>query len=250
MGVSHMPIAEFDPRRRWARCLLAGATLAALAALAAGCTTTTATSDVDPEDFDYRERHPIMISEEPEVFDMKVGMNGPAISPEIELAIADYVREYQADGTGDVTIQVPTASANEIAAASTGRAVHYALVRSGVPHNRVKVVPYYVGDHSKIASMRVSYLRVKAVAPACGIWPDGSTATHGNTQYHNFGCAAQQNLAAMVANPADLLRPQPMAPAHGARRANVIRIYAETGNTGWEPTPETRLLGAGSLGGI
>ena len=243
-----MPTAELDPRRRAQR-LLAGAALAALAALSAG-SATTATSDVDPEDFDYRKRHPIMISEEPEVFEMKVGMNGPAISPQIELAIADYVREYQADGTGDVTIQVPTASANEIAAASTGRAVHYALVRSGVPHNRVKVVPYYVGDHSKIAPMRVSYLSVKAVTPACGIWPDGSTATHGNAQYHNFGCAAQQNLAAMVANPADLLRPQPMSPANGARRANVIRIYAETGNTGWEPTPETRLLGAGSLGGI
>jgi pilus assembly protein CpaD len=67
-------------------------------------------------------------------------------------------------------------------------------------------------------------------------------ASYENDQYHNFGCAAQQNLAAMVANPADLVRPQPTAPAHGARRANVIKVYADVGNTGWQPAPEPKLI--------
>ena len=54
----------------------------------------------------------------------------------------------------------------------------------------------------------------------------GAVRTTSTTRsYHNFGCAAQQNLAAMVANPADLIRPQPMAPANGARRAKVITDY-------------------------
>ena len=51
---------------------------------------------------------------------MPVGMRGPALSPEIETAVRDYVGEYRADGTGSITIQVPTGSANEVAAASTG----------------------------------------------------------------------------------------------------------------------------------
>ena len=183
-----------------------------------------------------------MISEEPEEFRLPVGMNGPALSPEIETALRDYVRDYQADGTGAITIQVPTASANEIAAAKTGQAVHYALVRAGVPHASIQVVPFHVGNHAEVAPVNISYLRVKAVAPRCGIWPETTPASYDNDQYHNFGCAAQQNLAAMVANPADLVRPQATAPAHGARRANVIKLYADVGNTGWAPTPETTLI--------
>ena len=67
---------------------------------------------------------------------MPVGMNGPALSPQIETAIRNYVGDYRENGTGSITIQVPTASANEVAAASTGHAIHYALVRAGVPRGR------------------------------------------------------------------------------------------------------------------
>lgn len=238
-----MPTAKPN-RSRFARVLLGGAALAALAALSTGCT---ATTDVNTADFDHRQRHPIMFSEEPEVFDMKVGMKGPAISPEIETAIRDYVHEYRSDGTGSITIQVPTGSANEYAAASTGRAVHYALVRAGVPRGHIEVAPYEVGDHAKVGALRLSYLRVKAVVPTCGIWPEREPNSINNVQYENFGCASQQNLAAMVANQADLLRPRPMAPVNGGRRANVIQIYVETGNTGWQPEPR-RDLSAISVG--
>src|SRR5688500_14521973 len=96
----------------------AGLLVLALAAtaLSAGCDTTP-TAELNVAHYDHRERHPIMISEEPEEFRLPVGMNGPALSPEIETALRDYVRQYQEDGTGGITIQVPTASANEVAAA-------------------------------------------------------------------------------------------------------------------------------------
>ncbi len=221
-----------------------GAALATLALAAAGCGTV-ATSDVSMPDYDYRLRHPIMISEEPEVLDIPVGMNGPAFSPQIETAVRNYVAGYQVDGTGAITIQVPTASANQVAATSTGQAVHYALVRAGVPHAQIVVAPYYVGDHAKPASLRLSYLRVKAVTPTCGLWPEVSPNTLRNSSYHNFGCANQQNLAAMVANPADLVAPQPMSPASGARRAKVITDYSDGAETKSDTTLIETDLGAG-----
>ena len=239
MSSSPLPTAQFARRHRL---LLNLAGSIALAAASAACTSNS-TALFEPEDQDYRERHPIMISEEPEVFEMTVGMNGPALSPEIEARLRDYVQEYRATGTGAITIQVPTNSANEVAAGTTGRAVHYALVRAGVPQGHIVVAPYYVGDHSRLGSLRLSYLRVKAVAPRCGVWPEGGGSNFRNAQTHNFGCAYQQNLAAMVADPADLVMPHPMEPANGARRANVITTYAETGNTGWTPSPESKLLG-------
>lgn len=211
-------------RERLARRLSIATLLTATALAAAGCTTV-GTSDVDMRDFDYRERHPILVSNEPEVFDMQVGMRGPALSPEIGAAIRQYVQEYRDDGTGSITIQVPTGSANELAAASTGHAVHYALVRAGVPRGQIQVAPYEVGDHSKAASLRLSYLRVKAVVPTCGLWPSGSDTNFENRDSFEFGCSQQKNLAAMVADPADLLMPRAMDPADGNRRADVISKY-------------------------
>jgi pilus assembly protein CpaD len=168
-----------------------------------------------------------MVSEEPEVLDIPVGMNGPAISPQIETALRNYVEGYRDNGTGFITIQVPTASANAQAAAATGQAVHYALVRAGVDYASIQVAPYHVGDYAKVATLRVSYLRVKAATPTCGVWPERLPNSSDNRQYHNFGCAAQQNLAAMVANPADFIAPRPMTPANGARRAKVISDYSK-----------------------
>jgi pilus assembly protein CpaD len=242
-----MPSATSTMWIRRSRAAATGASLALLAALSAGCSTV-GTSDVNLADYDHHKRHPIMISEEPEVLNIPVGMNGPAVSPEIERAIRDYVDEYRENGTGVITIQVPTASANENAAAATGRAAHYALVNAGVPHSLIQVAPYYVGDHAKTATLRLSYLRVKAVTPRCGVWAERHPNRLDNAQYHNFGCASQQNLAAMVANPADFVRPRPVAPANGQRRAAVIRTYAEKGNTGWDPAPETGLI-EGDIGG-
>jgi pilus assembly protein CpaD len=230
------------------RASLGGTAVMLCAALSAGCSSVTPNSTNPRLAYDSEVRHPILISNEPETLDLPVGMHGPALSPQIETAIRTYVKGYRATGTGGITIQVPTDAANEIAAASTGRAVHYALVRAGVPRGRIQVAPYPVGDHSRPATLRLSYLKVKAVTPSCGLWPETQPNTIENPQYENFGCAAQQNLAAMVANPADLVQPEPMTPPNGTRRSSVIRTYANIGNTGWNPEPRTDLTES-SIGG-
>jgi pilus assembly protein CpaD len=225
------------------RTALAGAALSLVAAVCAGCASWSSGTHDPMLPYDNNLRHPIVISDEPENFEMRVGMRGPALSPQIDTAVRQYVSEYRANGTGSITIQVPTGSANEIAAAKTGHALHYALVRSGVPRGQIDVAPYEVGDHAQMAPLRLSYLRVKAVVPSCGIWPETQPNPINNSQYHNFGCATNQNLAAMVANPADLVRPRPMTPADGDRRAHVMQIYVDTGNIGWEPAVADGLMG-------
>ena len=54
--------------------------------------------------------------------------------------------------------------------------------------------------------------------------PDGEQRVQ-NRHYESFGCATQQNLAAMVDNPLDLLYPRGMTPADAARRATVLDKY-------------------------
>ena len=58
-----------------------------------------------------------------------------------------------------------------------------------------------------------------AEAGPCGLWPDDLGPSYDpkhfeNKQYYNLGCATQRNLAAMVADPADLVQPRAEAPAY------------------------------------
>jgi pilus assembly protein CpaD len=46
-----------------------------------------------------------------------------------------------------------------------------------------------------------------------------------NKSYHNFGCAMQRNLAAMIDNPADLEQPRSEMPADTSRRAVAFAKY-------------------------
>jgi hypothetical protein len=41
-----------------------------------------------------------------------------------------------------------------------------------------------------------------------------------------------------------------MDPPNGARRSNVIKKFADIGNTGWDPEPETKLLESDSVGDL
>jgi pilus assembly protein CpaD len=66
-----------------------------------------------------------------------------------------------------------------------------------------------------------------AHAHECGSWPEDMTRTEQNTPYENFGCSQQNNIAAMVANPQDLIRPRASAPSDAMRRSKVFDKYRE-----------------------
>ena len=70
----------------------------------------------------------------------------------------------------------------------------------------------------------MNYTKLTAHAGPCGLWPhdlgpDFDWNYNENRPYWNLGCATQRNLAAMVANPADLVQPRGEAPAYEARRS-------------------------------
>ena len=216
------PIHDGKPARF--RHLRIAVTLAAIAAVAAGCQSK-GTTEMALYEQDYKRRHPILVAEEPEVMDIPVGMKASRLSPQIQRRMRSFVLDYRRTGTGSITIQVPSGSANEVAAVSAGRSAGHTLRKLGVPAKRIRIAPYQVNDASKVAPLRMAFLKLKATVPECGVWPEDIGRTTTDRAYYNFGCAQQQNLAAMVENPADLIRPRDVTPSDGAQRARVIENY-------------------------
>ena len=73
--------------------------------------------------------------------------------------------------------------------------------------------------------VRLSYIRYQAHAEACGDWSVNLGSTSANQRSPNFRCATQHNLAAMVADPRDLVSPKPLDPNDAQRRLTVLEKY-------------------------
>ena len=59
---------------------------------------------------------------------------------------------------------------------------------------------------------RVVVTRSVATVPGCPDWSDDYDGNYANATSRNYGCATNSNLAAMVANPEDLVRGQEATP--------------------------------------
>jgi len=96
-------------------------------------------------------------------------------------------------------------------------------------------------DATPAPSVRPSYLRCLAEGPNAGRWTTDFAEDPRNVPYPNFGCAQQRNLAARIANPADLLGPRTMDPADQERRAVVFDRNRQGRSTPAEKSQDERI---------
>jgi len=213
-----------------ARITAQAAAVAGFAALLGGCYQTTAAEVAKPPyPADYRERHPITIKEGAHTVEIFVGRNRGGLTPEQRAAVLSFAQQWRRDATSGVVIDAPRGGPTARAAADSLREVHSILNASGIPARAVYVRGYRPAP-SALASIKISYSKLVAVAGPCGHWPhdlgpsaDGTDFS--NQDYWNFGCATQRNLAAMVDNPADLVQPRGETPAYAARRSVAMDKY-------------------------
>lgn len=93
-------------------------------------------------------------------------------------------------------------------------------------------------------TLRVIASRATASVPGCPNWGNQLDNTPVNTTSANFGCATNSNLAAMIANPNELVAGQGGTGADSARTATrAIRVYRERAPTGAQALPSTSTSG-------
>ena len=87
---------------------------------------------------------------------------------------------------------------------------------------------------------RVVVSRMNASVPTCPDWSDARIGAPSSPTHSNYGCAVNSNLAAMIANPADLVLGQSgtMDASAGARAVKAYRDRPQTG-AGGQVKPES-----------
>ncbi len=174
---------------------------------------------------DYRTNHPITVAEKEEKIDLPVGTGDHAMSQVQRVALNGYMAHYDRSAGAPITILYPTGTANAAAASLVAADIARQIHRSGVSGGRVLSMPYEAGSPEASPPIRVSYRRMKASTGECGRWPDDLLKTTENKHYANFGCAYQNNLAAQIANPADLLGPRAPGDIDAENRGDALDEY-------------------------
>jgi pilus assembly protein CpaD len=174
---------------------------------------------------DYRTTHPIAIEEGVETLDVPVGLNSVRLAEGMRQNIAGFVQGYQKSGSASIAIVTPAGSADQAAAHGIAGEIQAELVIDGIRPGEIELRSYRAAPTEATAPIRIAYSRIGAHTAACGPWPDQFNRSTDNHNYFAFGCATQQNLAAMVDNPTDLLYPRALSPPDAARRTGVLGNY-------------------------
>lgn len=214
------------PSKQPSRLRRAGLALALLTAtaLVQGCARDPMSTGAIPDD--YRTRHPITLSEAQHSLDIPVSAGDNRLTIGMADTIKGFAQSYTATSSGLVQIQVPTGSANSAAASILKRQIRSVLNSSGIAANKIVETHYGAAPTGDAAPIRLSFIAMTAMTGQCGQWPeDLSDNTYSNKNWYNFGCASQNNLAAQIANPMDLIGPRGMSAIDAERRSVVIDNY-------------------------
>lgn len=178
---------------------------------------------------DYRTRHPITLAEVRHDLDVPLGAGEMGLTAAARDLIRGFAQDYTTTSKSTMTVAIPVGAANSAAAHRLSGAIRQTLVGYGVKPQRIVMSTYGSPSPDASAPVRLSFVAVKAVTEGCGQWPTDmfGRTLRDNENWENFGCASQQNLAAQISNPTDLVGPRGMTPIDAERRATVINTYRD-----------------------
>ena len=172
------------------------------------------------------DNHPITVA--PEYRAIQLSASGAGLSPEEAARFDQFITSWRHTSSGSISITV----AEGMGASSTISYYGEKLAAMGVPRDRI-----IVSTRSNVApgQVEIGFIGYQASVQPCGNWSSNLGYTASNRVSKNFGCANQNNLAAMVSDPRDLIGPRTMdSETDMKRRATVADKYQKgdiTANT-------------------
>ena len=175
----------------------------------------------------HYERFPINVAKG--TVKLEVSTRKAALSSDQEGAVRRFAQQAVYTRASEVVVQRPGGG---VASDAVAGRVTQILVAEGVPPQAIVNVNNQGG---KGAPVVVTFQRKFTVTSECGDWSDNLAKTGNNDPAPNFGCAQQNNIAAIIANPEDLQTPAAETPSDPMRRYQVFVDYRFPKSTATQP---------------
>jgi pilus assembly protein CpaD len=168
------------------------------------------------------ERFKVTPVQQPE--EVLLALHASGISQQQASALAGLVAKWRDEEAGVIGVQAPSDAAGSGAAYRMAESARAFLLSQGVPPDQIELMGY---DPKGEASppLKVGYMHYQVEIPKCGQAWTNITSSFDNDVQPNFGCAVTANIAAQVANPADLAGPRAATPQDATRRQVVLDKY-------------------------
>jgi len=205
---------------------LAGLSLLALGACASDPHSHHAAAD--PAPITPSERYPIEV--QPAPLELKLGAHLDGLSPTQVEALRDFIARWNDADRTPITVKAPSHGPNPAAVYRTATGARDWLISQGVPPDDVQIVSYDAAANAA-APVLLGFLRYEAKGPQCDHWGDLAKVLADNETYKEFGCSITANIAAQVADPADILHPRIETAPDASRRQAVLDKYRQGATT-------------------
>lgn len=169
------------------------------------------------------EAHPISVDSQVVTLTIDADSTTEDLSDRDKARLRAFANAYLTSGHGPLTITAPSGYADADAHEASAD-IRQALNDAGVSWEALAGATYRTGGDAG-DQLIVSYSHYVATASECGIWTGVGERDSRNLRSPNFGCATQNNLAAMLADPHDLIAPGSMSPRDAIATARGIEAY-------------------------
>lgn len=190
--------------------------LAAILTLLGGCSSNLASFDDVYVPESVEENFPITVVEAPIKLVLDTAQGG--LKPGDTDEVVRFARQAASRRLTPVTVAYSAGSATARAAAHQAAGI---LVGQGVERQAVVITP----NDGKSNRITLVFSAKVAETKPCGDWSQNMRANQFNDSGPNFGCAVQQNYAAMIANPEDLQHHRAGQAAQSASQAAAFTKY-------------------------
>lgn len=178
------------------------------------------------------ERFNIDVVERTETLEIALDPASNRLSDQQRNQVSNFVRVFNDVGHGQLSMILPEGTNNPqsaVGAIAEAREIAWA---NGVNYNEIKggASPY---EFQPVVTL--SFTRFETVTPDCqSLGSIDIAKTRTNADLPNLGCSVRTNIAAMIADPADLLGNRQLDPGDSERRYITFQAYRQGEQTASE----------------
>lgn len=186
-----------------------------------------------PQDaFTPQEEHPITVDQQTVTMEIMVEPGLSDLTSVDKARLRALADNYVTRANGPITITAPSGGGLDLAGQELAGDIRQYLYEQGIDYSVMQGATYRSSNRKDVI---VSFSQYVASASPCGDWSDEYMRRQKNKRSKNFGCASQNNLAAMIADPQDLVAADPLAPTDATRAVAAVQSFGDG-----EPTSSPR----------
>ncbi|MBI1398599.1 CpaD family pilus assembly lipoprotein [Hyphomonas sp.] len=170
-------------------------------------------------------RNELGVTKHTEFLEVAIDPSAAELTEDARARIRNFVGVYAQKGHGPLVMSLPEASANPqlaITAVAESRAIAW---EKGIEFDEISGTTHGAGSRSS-QPLILAFQVYDAVPPACASRASiDFSDVSSNNSLPTLGCSVRTNLAAMIADPADLLGDRPLDSTDMARREVILEKF-------------------------